>query len=98
MRRRPDDTLTFPFNQRWLMGIWSFLFNPDQRFEPNIAQSAEWNRGAYLAEAMAHYGNATRHAVSSRRSTTDSNSPVMWQRVGVPITLPTPRQRRGRVQ
>jgi mono/diheme cytochrome c family protein len=52
----PDNTLTFPFNQRWLMGIWSFLFNPDQRFEPNIAQSAEWNRGAYLAEAMGHCG------------------------------------------
>ena len=51
-----DDTLIFPFNQRWLMGIWSFLFNPDQRFEPNIAQSADWNRGAYLAEAMGHCG------------------------------------------
>jgi mono/diheme cytochrome c family protein len=51
-----NDTLRFPFNQRWLMGIWSFLFNPDQRFEPNIAQSAEWNRGAYLAEAMGHCG------------------------------------------
>jgi mono/diheme cytochrome c family protein len=38
------------------MGIWSFLFNPDQRFEPNIAQSADWNRGAYLAEAMGHCG------------------------------------------
>jgi mono/diheme cytochrome c family protein len=51
-----NDTLRFPFNQRWLMGIWSFLLNPDQRFEPNIAQSAEWNRGAYLAEAMGHCG------------------------------------------
>jgi mono/diheme cytochrome c family protein len=38
------------------MGIWSLLFNPDQRFEPNPAQSPEWNRGAYLVEAMAHCG------------------------------------------
>jgi mono/diheme cytochrome c family protein len=52
----PSATLTFPFNQRWLMGIWSFLFNPDHRFEPNAAQSAQWNRGAYLVEGMAHCG------------------------------------------
>jgi mono/diheme cytochrome c family protein len=52
----PDDRLAFPFNQRWLMGIWSFLFNPDQRIEPNIARSAEWNHGAYLVEAMGHCG------------------------------------------
>ena len=50
------NTLTFPFDQRWAMGIWSSLFNADTRFEPNTAQSAEWNRGAYLAEALAHCG------------------------------------------
>jgi mono/diheme cytochrome c family protein len=50
------DTLSFPFNQRWLLGIWSWLFNPDQRFRPNPAQSPEWNRGAYVSEALAHCG------------------------------------------
>jgi mono/diheme cytochrome c family protein len=53
---RPANTLSFPFNQRWLMGFWSAFFNPDKRFEPNTERSAEWNRGAYLAEAMAHCG------------------------------------------
>ena len=48
--------LKFPFNQRWLMGIWALLFNPDKRFEPNAQRDAQWNRGAYLAEAMAHCG------------------------------------------
>jgi mono/diheme cytochrome c family protein len=52
----PKNTLLFPFNQRALMGIWSLLFNPDKRFEPNVERSAEWNRGAYLAEAMEHCG------------------------------------------
>jgi mono/diheme cytochrome c family protein len=52
----PDNTLTFPFNQRWAMSIWSALFNPDTRFEPDTSKSPEWNRGAYLAEAMAHCG------------------------------------------
>ncbi len=52
----PGNTLSFPFNQRWLMGVWSFLFNPDRRFEPDTARSAQWNRGAYLSESLGHCG------------------------------------------
>ena len=50
------DTLGFPFNQRWSMIFWSWAFNANSRFAPNTAQSAQWNRGAYLAEALAHCG------------------------------------------
>src|ERR1700727_346557 len=52
----PQNTLSFPFNQRGLMSLWSAFFNPDRRYEPNVDRSPEWNRGAYLAEAMAHCG------------------------------------------
>jgi mono/diheme cytochrome c family protein len=52
----PQNTLTFPFNQRWAMGFWSALFNPDTRFAPDSSKTPEWNRGAYLAEALAHCG------------------------------------------
>jgi len=52
---KPND-LTFPFNQRWAMGIWSALFNANERFKPHTDKSAQWNRGAYLAEALAHCG------------------------------------------
>ena len=52
----PENTLMFPFNQRWAMNFWSVLFNPDTRFEPDASRSAEWNRGVYLAEALAHCG------------------------------------------
>jgi mono/diheme cytochrome c family protein len=55
--RAPASTLKFPYDQRWLMGIWAALFNPDKRFEPRPERSPEWNRGAYLAEAMAHCGD-----------------------------------------
>jgi mono/diheme cytochrome c family protein len=51
-----DNTLAFPFNQRWAMMFWSALFNPDTRFAPDSSRSPEWNRGAYLAEALAHCG------------------------------------------
>jgi mono/diheme cytochrome c family protein len=56
-RPNKDNTLTFPFNQRWLMTVWSRLFNPDQRFQPHPDRSPQWNRGAYLAEAMGHCGD-----------------------------------------
>jgi mono/diheme cytochrome c family protein len=52
----PANTLAFPFNQRALMGMWAAIFNPDERFEPHTDKSAQWNRGAYLAEAMGHCG------------------------------------------
>jgi mono/diheme cytochrome c family protein len=53
----PDNDLMFPFNQRYLMRFWNLLFNPDRRFQPNTGQTAEWNRGAYLSEALGHCGD-----------------------------------------
>jgi mono/diheme cytochrome c family protein len=52
----PTNMLTFPFNQRWGMMFWSAVFNPDTRIEPDTSKSPEWNRGAYLTEALAHCG------------------------------------------
>jgi mono/diheme cytochrome c family protein len=54
--RPRQNTLGFPFNQRSLMALWSAFFNRDQRFRPDASRSPEWNRGAYLAEALAHCG------------------------------------------
>jgi mono/diheme cytochrome c family protein len=53
----PPNDLAFPFNQRYLMWFWNLLFNPDRRFMPNTSQTAEWNRGAYLSEALGHCGD-----------------------------------------
>jgi len=51
-----QNTLAFPFNQRGLMRIWSAMFNPNSRYEPNVERDAVWNRGAYLTEALGHCG------------------------------------------
>ena len=56
-KQNQRDSLRFPFNQRWAMIFWSWAFNPNTRFAPNAAKSAEWNRGAYIAEALAHCGD-----------------------------------------
>ncbi len=50
------DQLAWPFSQRGLLAIWDVMFDLDERFPPNTGQSAQWNRGAYLAEAMGHCG------------------------------------------
>jgi mono/diheme cytochrome c family protein len=51
-----ENSLAFPFNQRWAIAAWSMAFSTDSRFRPNAERSGEWNRGAYLAEALAHCG------------------------------------------
>ena len=51
-----QDQLSWPYNQRSLLALWNVMFNPDERFRPNTGQSPQWNRGAYLAEAMGHCG------------------------------------------
>jgi mono/diheme cytochrome c family protein len=52
----PANTLGFPFNQRWAMWFWSTVFSPNTRYMPDTSKTPEWNRGAYLAEALAHCG------------------------------------------
>ena len=46
--------LPFPFNLRILVGGWKFLYLDGRRFTPDPAQSAEWNRGAYLVNGPGH--------------------------------------------
>ncbi len=51
------NALKFPFNQRWLMTFWAAMYDPNKRFEPHPERSPEWNRGAYLVEALGHCGD-----------------------------------------
>jgi mono/diheme cytochrome c family protein len=50
------DQLPFPFNIRASMAAWDKLFFKAGTFEPVAGRSAEWNRGAYLAQGLAHCG------------------------------------------
>lgn len=51
-----EPSIPFPLNQRILQAGWQLLFVDFGRYEPDTAKSAEWNRGAYLAEGIAHCG------------------------------------------
>jgi mono/diheme cytochrome c family protein len=46
--------LPFPFNIRASLIGWDTLFFTPGAFKPDPNKSAEWNRGAYLAEGLAH--------------------------------------------
>jgi mono/diheme cytochrome c family protein len=50
----PRNEMSFPFNQRWLMVFWNLFNFTEGRFVPDPKQAAEWNRGAYLVEGLAH--------------------------------------------
>lgn len=52
----PQNDLTFPYNMRWLMVFWDWLYNANRRFEADVSRPPEWNRGAYLVEALGHCG------------------------------------------
>jgi mono/diheme cytochrome c family protein len=46
--------LSFPFNERRLLGIWKLLFLGEGSFVPDPSKSAQYNRGAYLVNGPGH--------------------------------------------
>jgi mono/diheme cytochrome c family protein len=52
--RRAD--IVWPLSIRWPLAFWDRAFHDDSRFQPVDSQSAEWNRGAYLVQGLAHCG------------------------------------------
>jgi mono/diheme cytochrome c family protein len=48
--------LRFPLDQRVVVAGWKLLYLRHGSYQPDPAKSAEWNRGAYLVEGLAHCG------------------------------------------
>jgi mono/diheme cytochrome c family protein len=48
--------LRFPFSIRASLAAWDEMFFTPGPFRPDAGKSAEWNRGAFLAEGPAHCG------------------------------------------
>jgi len=51
--RRPHE-LRFPYNFRFGLYLWQWLFHEPRVFEPDPARSRLWNRGAYLVLGPGH--------------------------------------------
>jgi mono/diheme cytochrome c family protein len=63
--------LSFPLDQRVVVAGWKLLFLHRGTYQPDPSQSAEWNRGAYLVEGLAHCGacHTPRNALGAERAT-----------------------------
>src|SRR5690349_24056826 len=64
-----ENKLSFPLNQRVVVAGWKMLFLRRGTYQPDPAKSAEWNRGAYLVEGLAHCGacHTPRNALGAER-------------------------------
>jgi mono/diheme cytochrome c family protein len=65
-----NNQLSFPFNQRVVVAGWKLLFLRHGTYQPDSTKSAEWNRGAYLVEGLAHCGacHTPRNALGAERT------------------------------
>jgi mono/diheme cytochrome c family protein len=52
----PPPELRWPFNYRAVMRGWNWLFFKPGILQPDQQKSADWNRGRYLVEGVAHCG------------------------------------------
>jgi mono/diheme cytochrome c family protein len=61
--------LPFPLDQRFVIAGWKLLFLRGGTYQPDPAQSAQWNRGAYLVEGLSHCGacHTPRNALGAER-------------------------------
>jgi mono/diheme cytochrome c family protein len=62
--------LSFPLDQRFVIAGWKLLFLRRGNYQPDSTKSAEWNRGAYLVEGLAHCGacHTPRNGLGAERS------------------------------
>ena len=49
--------MSFPFNQRWGLTLWNWMFVDNQPFTPDPSRSEVLNRGAYLVQGLGHCGS-----------------------------------------
>jgi mono/diheme cytochrome c family protein len=66
----PANDLAFPFNQRFAVAGWKLLFLKGGTYKADSTQSAEWNRGAYLVDGLAHCGacHTPRNALGAEKA------------------------------
>jgi len=71
----PASAMSFPFNQRWGMGLWNWFFASDKPFAAQAGWSADVARGAYLVEGLGHCGSChTPRGFAMNEKALDSSS------------------------
>lgn len=88
----PENTLPFPLNVRYLQTGWRVLFFRPGRFEPDTRKSAEWNRGAFLSEALSDCGgcHTPRNLLGAEKSSSAYAGAVVDNWIAPPLTAANP--------
>ncbi len=63
--------LHWPYDQQAALAVWRALFFRAGEFQPQPAQTTEWNRGAYLVQGLGHC--AACHTTRNRWGATDES-------------------------
>lgn len=100
MTRTPLDAparandLRFPFNLRPLIGFWNILYLDRTPWRRDPGQGVEWNRGAYVAEALAHcsacHSPRTRLGGEDRKRFLDGGAAEGWYAPALNARSPSP--------
>ena len=88
----PHNTIPFPLNVRFLQEGWKILCFKSKRFQPNPAKDAEWNRGAYLVEALSDCGgcHTPRNSVGGEKLRDAYSGAVVDDWIAPPLTQTNP--------
>lgn len=65
--------LGWPYSSQVALGVWRALYFTPQPYQPDTTQTAEWNRGGYLVQGLAHCSacHAPRNALGANRNMLD---------------------------
>jgi len=90
----PENQLSFPLNQRSVVAGWKLLFLRRNTFQTDPSKSAEWNRGAYLVEGLAHCGacHTPRNALGAERASASfaGGDVEAWKAYAINAQSPSP--------
>ncbi len=86
--------MRFPFGVRPLVAFWNVLYLDRDPWQPDPQRGAEWNRGAYIADALSHCGAChtprTRLGGTDKHRTLDGGEAEGWYAPALNARSPSP--------
>ena len=88
----PPMTVPFPLSVRFLQEGWKILCFRSGRYRPDPAKDAQWNRGAYLAQAVSDCGgcHTPRNALGGEKLRDAYTGTVVDNWIAPPLTEANP--------
>ena len=88
----PPMTVPFPLNVRFLQEGWKILCFRSGRYRPDPAKDGQWNRGAYLAQAVSDCGgcHTPRNALGGEKLRDAYSGAVVDNWIAPPLTEANP--------